>query len=131
VAQSTVIQVSGAVAAMPAAGSLYTASLQEFLALSTQATYGAAKGGAISVNSTDLAPFVLPLEGIAKGRMIGIGLISGQTIKVLLTTALGVDQAIPVSDKLFLHMPSAGDEFTAVKLVGVADIQYFLAGDVT
>lgn len=130
-AQSTVVQVSGAIAAQPAAGALFTASLQEFLSLSTTATYGAAKGGAISVNSTDIAPFVVPLEGIVKGRMIGIGIISGQTVKVLLTTALGTDQAIPVSDKLFLHMPSAGDEYTALKIVGVADIQYFLAGDVS
>lgn len=115
---------------MPAAGSLYSSSLQEFLALSTQATYGAAKGGAVSVSSTDMAPFNVPFEGVLKGRMFGIGLQSGQTLKVKITTALGV-AILPVSDKLFLHAPTAGDEFTAIALVGNADVNYFLAGDVS
>jgi hypothetical protein len=130
VAQSTVIQVSGVVAAMPATGSLYTSSLQEFLNLSSQATYGAAKGSGVSVNSTDLAPFVVPFEGVVKGRMFGLALLSGSTMKVKITNGFGV-AIIPVSDKLWLHAPNVGDEFTAISLVGVADVAYFLAGDVS
>jgi hypothetical protein len=130
VAQSTVIQVSGAVAAMPAAASLYSSSLQEFLSLCSQATYGAAKGGGVSVASTDMSPFVVPFEGITKGRMFGLALLSGQTMKVKMTNGDGV-AIIPVSDKLWLHAPNPGDEFTAISLVGTGDVSYFLAGDTT
>ena len=129
-AQPTQIVVTGAVASAPSTASLYSTSLQEFLGLNFQATYGATKSGMISVASTDLSPFNLSLEGILAGRVFGMRLISGDTMKVLITTALGV-ATIPVSDECLLHSPNPGDQFTAIQFVGIGDVRYFVAGDVS
>lgn len=121
---------TGAIASAPSTASLYSTSLQEFLGLNFQATYGATKAGMISIAATDpLNPFVLSLEGIVAGRVFGMRLISGDTMQVKITTALGV-ASVPVSDELVIHSPNPGDEFTAIAFVGTGDVRYFIAGDV-
>lgn len=50
---------------------------------------------------------------------------------MLLTSAVGTDQALKVSDLFLWHSPNPGDELTAIKLVGTGDCEYFLAGDVS
>lgn len=129
-AQPTQVQVTGAVASAPSNASLYSTSLQEFLGLNFSVVYGGTKAGLISVASSDPSPFIIPLEGIIKGRVFAMRLISGATMKLLVTTGLGV-AAIPVSDAFLLHSPEPGDEFTGLSLVGSGDVRYFVAGDVT
>lgn len=128
-AQSTYVQVSGAVAASPSVSALFAASLQDFLGLNLQATYGASKGGAISVDAQPNAPFVLPFEGVVSGRFFAMRLVSGQTVRLTITTALGT-AVVPVSDEFVLHSPAPGDQFTALSISGTADLRYLLAGDV-
>lgn len=129
-AQPTQIQVTGVVASAPSSASLYSTSLQEFLGLNFTVVYGATKSGVISINSTDGNPFDIPLESITKGRIFAMRLISGATMKLMITTALGT-ASIPVSDAFLLHAPEPGDEYTALALVGQGDVRYFAAGDVT
>jgi len=126
--QPTMVKVTGAIASAPSGASIFSSSLQEFLGLNFTYTYGAKKSGDISVNSTDMSPFSIPFEGILKGRIFAMRLISGGTMKVLLTTALGV-AALPISDELLIHSPNPGDQFTAIQLVGSGDVRYFMAGD--
>lgn len=94
------------------------------------AVYQSAKGGNISVASTDPSPYTLPLEGILKVRVFGLRLLSGATMKVKITTALGV-ATFPCSDELVIHSPNPGDEITAIQLIGTGDILYAIAGDVS
>jgi hypothetical protein len=102
----------------------------ELLPTALQATYAMAKTAAPSIiNATSLSPYVIPLETISRIRLFGMR-VRGQSIKVLVTSAAGADQAFNVSDLLLLHCPNQGDELTAIKLVGTADITYVIAGDV-
>lgn len=128
-AQSVSLQVIGAVTATPSTVAAYSCTLQQLLPLSLSAVYESSKANIISVDSTDLAPFSIPFENIIKGRLFGMRLLSGATMKLLVTTALGVF-TIPVSDLQLIHNPTDGDEFTAIKLVGTGDVAYCLAGDV-
>lgn len=98
---------------------------------SFNATYGSSKSARPSIiGATDLVPFVIPLETIVKVRMVAFR-VRGASLKFLVTSAAGVDQAIKCSDLWLAHMPNAGDEWTAIKVVGTADLEYVLAGDVS
>jgi hypothetical protein len=80
--------------------------------------------------ATMLAPVVLPLENVVKVR-VGVFFATGGSCVLLLTSAAGTDQAVPLGDAgLYLfHNPHAGDEITAIKLVGTGTVSYFIAGD--
>lgn len=128
-AQSTQVELQGVINATPSLPSAYCGTAQQLLPLSFCATYGASKGGVIPVASSDGSPFNLPLEGINKVRMFAIRLASGATMKVRITTALGVAN-VPVSGQFLFHSPAPGDEITAIALIGTGDVTYAIAGDV-
>jgi hypothetical protein len=93
------------------------------------ATYAAAKGGQFDL--TTGSPVSLPFENIAKVRVLQMT-VSGNSLTLLLTSAAGTDQAIRLSAgvPLLLHLPSLGDELTAIKVQGNgASGSYFIAGD--
>lgn len=122
---------NGALAGSPSTGGDALA-LQEILNTSFQGTYGSSKSARPGiVNATDLAPYTIPLETITKVRMIAIRLQAGATIKVRLTSAVGTDQSFNVSGLFLWQGQNAGDEVTAIKLVGNADLVYAIAGDVS
>lgn len=129
-AQSAQVQVTGVARAAPATSSLYSCTLQALLPLDVCAVYQASKGMELSIDSTDLAPFVLPFEGITKGRFFGVRLRAGASMKVIITTALG-PAPLPLSDLILWHAPNDGDEATAIQIVGTGDLAYLFAGDVS
>jgi hypothetical protein len=99
---------------------------------SFQGTYSASKSSRLSVvGATDLSPYVFPMDSVAKARAIGMRVINGASIKALLTSPVGTDQAISTGSLLLWHSPNPGDEITAIKLVGTADIEILIAGDVS
>lgn len=103
----------------------------ELLNTSFTGTYGSSKSARPTINgATDGAPFILPFETITKVRVI-VMRVRGGTIRLKLTSAAGTDQVIPVSELLVWTSPNAGDEVTAIKIVGTADVEYILAGDVS
>ena len=99
---------------------------------SFNATYAAQKSGQDDVvNATLLAPLELPLENVAGVRVLIIS-VSGNSVTLLLTSALGTLQKIPLSSGgiMIFHQPTLGDEFTAIEIVGNgATVSYFVAGD--
>lgn len=112
------------------AASAGTPCLQEILNTSFSATYQSSKSGRPGiVNATDLSPFVIPFETIVKVRAMAIKVVGGGSVRVKVSTAFGTDQVIPVSGILLWHCPNAGDEITSIKLIGTADIEYVIAGD--
>lgn len=130
-AQSRLIGVTGALVSGPPTSALFGGdSRDDFLSLDFQATYGASKGATISIVGTDMAPVVLSLEGIVKGRLFALRVLSGDVVKVLLTQLSGVS-TILVDDEFFFHSRNDANKFTAISLVGTADLSYVLAGDVT
>lgn len=128
-AQSAQVKVTGVATASPATSSNYSCTLQALLPLDVCAVYQASKGMELSIDAIDAAPFTLPFEGITKGRFLGIRLRAGNSMKVLITTALGV-APLPLSDLIMWHAPNAGDEATAIQIVGTGDVAYLFAGDV-
>jgi hypothetical protein len=95
-------------------------------------TYSASKATRLSVvGATDLSPYTVALDSITKARFLGVRVINGSSIKMLLTSPSGTDQALKVSSMLLWHSPNSGDEITAIKLVGTADIELLIAGDVS
>jgi len=80
------------------------------------------------VLATDLAPYVVPFETITKARVLVLR-VWGGSITAKLTSAAGIKQAFNVSKLLVWHSPNAGDELTALELVGTAEVEYLLAGD--
>lgn len=129
-AQSRQVTVTGVATATPATASNFSCTLQALLPLDVCAVYQASKGTELSIDSTDLAPFSVPFEGITKGRFFGIRLRSGNSMKVLVTTALGV-APLPLSDLFLWHAPNDGDQATAIQIVGTGDVAYLFAGDVS
>lgn len=112
------------------AASAGTPSLQSILNTSFSATYQSSKSGRPGiVSATDLSPFIIPFETINKVRALAVKVVGGGSVRVKITTAYGTDQVIPVSGLLIWHCPNAGDEITSIKLVGTADIEYLIAGD--
>jgi hypothetical protein len=130
VGQSTTVQVAGAVTVAPSSPAQLSTSVQAFLKLDLSVVYESAKGGIVSVNSTSLSPFVVPFEGIVRGRFFAFRLESGATMEVHVVTGLGT-AIFPVSDELVIHNPNPGDEFTAISLIGAGDVRYLLAGDLS
>jgi hypothetical protein len=102
---------------------------------SFHATYAAQKQAQDGVlNVLVGAPLSLPFENITRVR-VGIFQATGAPCTLLLTSAAGASQAIPMSDGgIFLfHNPGVGDEFTAIAVAGTgpATVSYFIAGDVS
>ena len=128
-AQSTTVKIMGVLVAQPATPGLCSYRCRSELNLSFYATYGAAVDGNISI-ATPSSPTPLPFQGIAKGRAFAFRLLSGATMRVSITTALGV-AVFNVSDVLLFHSPNPGDEITAISFQGTGDIAYALVGDVT
>lgn len=129
-AQQTTVQLTGVLVASPAVPSLYSCTLQELINLGFCATYGATKNGVLPIASPG-SPVALPFEGIIKGRMFAMRLLSGATMKVVITTASQGPAACPVSNVLLVHNPNPGDEITGITFQGTGDIAYVLSGDVT
>jgi len=131
VAQSVTIWHSGSVTGQPTpvpGGP----SLSDMLNTSFNGTYAASKATRLSVvGATDLVPYAVAFDSITKGRFLGLRVINGSSIKVLITSPSGTDQAIKVSSLLLWHSPNSGDEITAINLVGTADIELLIAGDVS
>ena len=122
---------NGALNGSPSGTTTGVPSLIELINTSFQSVYGSSKSSRPSiVGATDLIPYVVALETIVKVRVIVIR-VRGGGLKMKLTSAAGVDQVIPISDIIVWHSPNAGDEITSIKLVGTADVELVLAGDVT
>jgi len=130
-AQSVTIWHSGAVTGQPLAvpGG---PSLSDMMNTSFSNTYSASQASRLSVvAATDSVPFVVAFGSVTKVRFLGIRVINGSSIKALLTSPSGTDQALKTSSMLLWHSPNSGDEITAIKLVGTADIELLIAGDVS
>lgn len=126
-----IISHTGSLSGSPAASSAGIPSLQEILNTTFTGTYGSSKGGRPAiVGATDGSPFVLSLETITKVRVI-VMRVRGGSLKLKLTSAAGSLQSILCSDLFLWHAPNSGDEITGIQLVGTADLEYVLAGDVT
>lgn len=125
--QMVTVTVSGAVVAGPANASPTAPSLQDMLNVSTSRTYGYKSGQSTTINAPS-TPFAVNLGAITKVRFLALRTI-GASMQVLLTSALGTDQAFKVSDLMVWSAPNEGDQITAIKLIGVADVEYLLAGD--
>lgn len=125
--QMVTVAVSGAVTAGPANASPTAPSLQDSLNVSTLRTYSYKSGQSTTINAP-VTPLVVNLGAITKVRFFVIRVI-GAGLQVLLTSALGTDQVFKVSDEMMWSSPNEGDQITAIKLVGVADVEYLLAGD--
>ncbi len=129
-AQAVTIWHNGAVSGQPAIVP-NGPSLSDNLNTSFSATYSASKSSRLSVvGATDIAPYVVALDTITKVRFLALRVLNGPSIKLKLTSPAGADQA--QSGTFFLwHSPNSGDEITAIKLVGTADIEIMIAGDTT
>jgi len=131
--QPCIVAHTGALNGSPSSGPLSGPSLVELLNTSFTETYNARGSGAPTVvGATDMAPFVLDLANftITKVRMFALKVNAG-TIVVKVTSAKGTDQAVPVSKLWLWDAPFAGDEITAIKFVGTADLEFVIAGDVS
>ena len=82
------------------------------------------------VGATDLSPYVVSLDTITKVRFLIIKVVNGASIKAVLTSAAVADQALSGTTFIWNSL-NAGDEITAIKLVGTADVELMIAGDVS
>ena len=131
-AQASTIWHSGAVTRQPVSSFPGGPSLSDMLNTSFQGTYGATKSSALSIVGATLgSPFLLDMDSVVKARFLGIRVLNGPSIQLLITSPSGTDQSIKTSSLLLWHSPNSGDEITAIKLVGTADIEILIAGDVS
>lgn len=94
-----------------------------------EASYQHEDSDLVSINSTDGSPFVLYTAVVANAKIIAIRVISAATVKVKLTGSAGTDQAVAISGpEGVLVLNSPNDGYTSIKLVGIADLEYLVAG---
>lgn len=123
---SSRVKVVGTVNAGPsnAAG---TTNLSSYVDLGIEKVYPSVASSNATIASSDGSPFVV--AGFTAIRVIAFRSVDGAAFKLKLTSAPGgADQVIPCDDLFVLHVPLAGDEITALKVVGTGRIEYFLAG---
>jgi hypothetical protein len=125
---SYALAMSGAVGSDPATIT-DSAALMQSIDLAFQATYDGVLAGAQTINGTDGSPFVPALGSMVAVRAIAVRAVDGQSLVVKLTSAAGVDQAIPVSDLILVRAQNAADKFTAIKIVGAGRVEWLLAGN--
>jgi len=101
-------------------------NLASYVDLAVDKVYPSVASGNVTIAGTDLDPFVI--EGFAATRVLAFRAVDGDSFKLLLTSALGTDQAVPCSDLVLVHVPKTGDELTAIKVVGSGRVEYFVAG---
>lgn len=127
--QPVLVQVTGAVTVAPVTQSSGAPSLSDTLQIYVNASYGSGNSARLSVNSDISTPYVIPLQGITKVRFLAMK-SDGRSMKLLVSSPNGgVDQVIPFSSDLVLHGPGAGDEFTSLKIAGIGDVSFVMAGD--
>ena len=126
------IQHNGILTATPSGSSVALGSVFDSIQSSFSQTLALSKGATIDlVNVLVGAPVSLPLEAIAKVRVLCLTATGGAAV-ALITTAAGTAQAIPCSGLLLWQSALPGDEITAVSLYGAqSSVQYFIAGDRT
>lgn len=120
------ITVLGTATGSPASSSAPN-SLGDQLNLGTEQTYQVTKSARPSVNSSDMSPFILSLDTIVSVFFIACR-IRG-SLKILLTSAAGDDQAFLCSDMFVWSAPQSNNAITAIKFVGTADLEVFIAGN--
>lgn len=89
--------------------------------------YDQSSEGAIHVSGTALAPYNLELSGITSVYLLGLTVLSGGPLTLLLDSAVGTAQAVPVAQEIFLSN-KGGVPITRVQIIGTADIEFMLAG---
>jgi len=104
--------------------------LQPSIDFDSEATYDAAWGASLPINGTDISPFVVNLGAVSAARAIAIRAVDNQSLVVRITSALGADQAIPVSDLFILKLDDASTTpITAIRIVGTGRIEYMVGGN--
>ena len=106
-----------------------SAALRSAIDLSFKDTYDSAFGIGIPIAASGGSPFVPALGAITAVRAIALRSVDGASLVLKLTSAAGTDQAIPVSDVFLVQTKNAGDQFTAIKIVGTGRIELLVAGD--
>lgn len=124
--QPITVTVNGAISAAPASSTALAPSLRADVMIGLQRTYSFKQADSISINSP--VSFVgLGLGSITKVRFVFIRVI-GASITITATSAAG-SAVFNVSDEWMWHSPNEGDQFTAITLKGVSDLEYLLLGD--
>ncbi len=122
------VRINGAVVANPVVPGEASASLRDVFPLQAQAAYAHVKSAAPPLNHVSSAPFAIPLEGIAKVRVLAaVGEGPGMGVKI--TWAGGTEQVLPASGVVLIHAPAVGDEITAISAFGQGTFRYLIAGD--
>lgn len=128
-AQSATVEINGFCQLGPSSPitswSAAAPSLQPTLDLGLKRTYPEHQEGHLSLEAA--TDYALPLGTVAAVRFLALRVISG-TLQVKVTSAVGTDQSFRLSDLLVLSTPATGDELTAIKLTGTADVEYIAAG---
>ncbi len=128
-AQPKTVTVNGAVIVGPASSTSLVPSLQDNVLLSVLRTYAYSTADTYSINNpVEGSPFTLPLGSITKVRFFYMRVI-GASAELMVTNAHGADQKFDVSEMIVWSSPNEGTQLTAIKLVGVTDIEVILSGD--
>ena len=131
-AQASTIWHSGAVTRQPVSSFPGGPSLSDMLNTSYQGTFGATKSAVLSVvGATVGSPYVLEMDSVVKARFIALRVVNGASIQLQVTSPAGTLQTFVVSPLLLLTAQNPGGEITAINLVGTADIEVLIAGDVS
>lgn len=126
-AQPITVGVTGAITTAPASPTGPTPLYQTVKTFGLQRTYAYRTDHNLSINNP-ATPYSVPLGSISKVRFMALTVV-GSSVELRVTWSSGVDQTSKVSEFLMFSSPSEGDQLTAIKLVGVSDIELILMGD--
>jgi hypothetical protein len=95
--------------------------------LGVDAVYAREDSDLVTVNATDGSPFVVPQAAVPDVRLFALRVLSDRgSVKIKMTGGAGTDQSFLVSQRVLVHSPQDG--YSAIKIVGSADVEYLVAG---
>ena len=95
--------------------------------LDSSAQYPQSFDGVQDVSGTVGTPYDLELGGITSVYLFALRVLSNGPLTLLLDSAAGTAQEIPVSEEILLSN-KGGVPFTRIQIVGTADIEFMIAG---
>lgn len=79
--------------------------------------------------SSPAAPVSVQIAPVTKARVLAFRAGPGADLTLLLTSAAGAAQKVPLAGTFVWQSPHEGDEVTAIALQGIGDVTYIVTGE--
>jgi hypothetical protein len=121
---SEAVQITGATVIQPTSRPAPTPAVHQVFSM---AEAPAALSGRATIDATDLAPFEVPLQGLAALLVVVHGSRSSAGFVCLLTSSEGVAR-LPLGEEIVRSTRGAAGSISRVEIVGQGEVEWLVVG---